>query len=109
MNDFLGMCKNDNSDNDYLKYFKVKNIFKNKNKKFEEMLEIKNGIIIIYDNNNISNIINIYKYLEKNTNIINQIKQDFAVKVYELNEKEKYVKYIGYNTENVESIFFIKI
>ena len=26
MNDFLGMCKNDNSDNDYLKYFKVKNI-----------------------------------------------------------------------------------
>ena len=108
MNDFLGMCKNDNSDNDYLKYFKVKNIFKNKNKKFEEMLEIKNGIIIIYDNNNISNIINIYKYLEKNTNIINQIKQDFAVKVYELNEKEKYVKYIGYNTENVESIFFIK-
>ena len=108
MNDFLGMCKNDNSDNDYLKYFKVKNIFKNKNKKFEEMLEITNGIIIIYDNNNISNIINIYKYLEKNTNIINQIKQDFAVKVYELNEKEKYVKYIGYNTENVESIFFIK-
>ena len=108
MNDFLGMCKNDNSDNDYLKYFKVKNIFKNKNKKFEEMLEIKNGIIIIYDNNNISNIINIYKYLEKNTNIINQIKQYFAVKVYELNEKEKYVKYIGYNTENVESIFFIK-
>ena len=109
MDNFFQMCKNNNDDkNDKIRYLKVKNIFKNKNEKFEDSLKTKYGIIFIYDNTNFLNIINIFQKIEKDSKLCNQIKESYTVKVYDFNEKEKYEKYIGFITEITESIFLIK-
>ncbi len=109
MDNFFQMCKNNNDDkNDKIRYLKVKNIFKNKNEKFEDSLKTKYGIIFIYDNTNFLNIINIFQKIEKDSKLCKQIKESYTVKVYDFNEKEKYEKYIGFITEITESIFLIK-
>ena len=109
MSSFFKGCSNDNNDNnEFVKYLKVKNIFKNKNEKFEDSLKTKYGIIFIYDNTNFLNIINIFQKIEKDSKLFNQIKESYTVKVYDFNEKEKYEKYIGFITEITESIFLIK-
>ena len=109
MSSFFKGCSNDNNDNnEFVKYLKVKNIFKNKNEKFEDSLKKKNGIILIYDIHKPQNITKIYQDIEKNSSLFNQIKESYTVKVYEINEKDKYQKYIGYETEIYESIFLIR-
>lgn len=92
-------------------FTQIKNIFKEENfpQKFETALNYMIGIIFIYDNDNIKTMKRLLEDIKKDKELFQKIKENFVSIIPNKNQEIKYKKYLEYEIDIDNIIYFIRL